>query len=110
MSWRQQAMKDADGCDKPGEAAKQAVIPGFPNGATRSRESGTIRIPRSAERRVLRCESERSEVKHLSNSRKRKRKRLPQYRRANGEEPKPEVSSDASGVVGPSIKSDSKPT
>lgn len=31
MSWRQEAMKGVEGCDKPGEAVKQALIPGFPN-------------------------------------------------------------------------------
>jgi len=43
MSWHQQATKDVVGCDKPGGAAKQALIPGSPNGSTRSRESGIIR-------------------------------------------------------------------
>ena len=31
MSWRQVAMKGVEGCEKPGEAVKQALIPGFPN-------------------------------------------------------------------------------
>ena len=31
MSWRQKAMKGVEGCDKPGGAVKQALIPGFPN-------------------------------------------------------------------------------
>jgi hypothetical protein len=31
MSWRQKAMKGVEGCDKPGEAVKQALIPGSPN-------------------------------------------------------------------------------
>jgi hypothetical protein len=31
MSWRQKAMKGVEGCDKLGEAVKQALIPGFPN-------------------------------------------------------------------------------
>ena len=31
MSWRQKAMKGVEGCEKPGEAVKQALIPGFPN-------------------------------------------------------------------------------
>ena len=44
MSWRQQAMKDVVGCDKPGGAAEQAEIPGCPNGATRCRGSGIIRV------------------------------------------------------------------
>ena len=34
MPWRQEAMKDVVSCDKPRGAAKQAVIRGFPNGAT----------------------------------------------------------------------------
>jgi len=31
MSWRQKAMKGVEGCDKPGEAVKRALIPGYPN-------------------------------------------------------------------------------
>jgi hypothetical protein len=31
MSWRQEAMKGVEDCDKPGEAVNQALIPGFPN-------------------------------------------------------------------------------
>ena len=31
MSWRRKAMKGVEGCDKPGRAVKQALIPGFPN-------------------------------------------------------------------------------
>lgn len=31
MSRRQKAMKGVEGCDKLGEAVKQALIPGFPN-------------------------------------------------------------------------------
>ena len=34
MSWRQKAMKGVEGCDKPGEAVKRALIPGFPNDRT----------------------------------------------------------------------------
>lgn len=34
MPWCQESMKDAVGCDKPGVAVKQALIPGFPNGET----------------------------------------------------------------------------
>ena len=30
MSWRQKAMKGVEGCEKPGEAVKQALIPGSP--------------------------------------------------------------------------------
>ncbi len=35
MSRRDEAMKDAVGCDKPRGAVKQALILGFPNGETR---------------------------------------------------------------------------
>lgn len=31
MSRRQEAMKGVEGCEKPGVAVKQAMIPGFPN-------------------------------------------------------------------------------
>ena len=31
MSWRQEALKGVEGCEKPGVAVKQALIPGFPN-------------------------------------------------------------------------------
>ena len=31
MSWRWKAMKGVEGCEKPGGAVKQALIPGFPN-------------------------------------------------------------------------------
>jgi hypothetical protein len=31
MSWRQEAAKGAEGCDKPGVTVKQVMIPGFPN-------------------------------------------------------------------------------
>ncbi len=31
MSWRQEATKGAEGCDKPGGAVKRALIPGSPN-------------------------------------------------------------------------------
>src|SRR5262245_66637001 len=34
MPWRQEPMKDVGGCDRPGEAADQSLIPGFPNGET----------------------------------------------------------------------------
>ena len=34
MPWRQEAMKDVDGCDKPGLGADQPLTPGFPNGET----------------------------------------------------------------------------
>jgi hypothetical protein len=31
MSWRQEAMKGVEGCEKPGEAVKRALIPGSLN-------------------------------------------------------------------------------
>ena len=31
MSWRQEAMKGVEDCDKPGEVVKRALIPGYPN-------------------------------------------------------------------------------
>lgn len=31
MSRRQEALKGAEGCDKPGVTVKQVMIPGFPN-------------------------------------------------------------------------------
>jgi hypothetical protein len=34
MSRRQEAMKGVEDCDKPGEAVKRALIPGFPNWRT----------------------------------------------------------------------------
>ncbi len=35
MPRHQEAMKDVAGCEKPGGAVKQALIPGCPNGETR---------------------------------------------------------------------------
>ena len=34
MPRRQEAMKDVDGCEKPGGGADQPLIPGYPNGET----------------------------------------------------------------------------
>ncbi len=31
MSWRQEAMKGVEDCDKPGGTVKRVLIPGFPN-------------------------------------------------------------------------------
>ena len=31
MPWRQETLKGVEDCEKPGEAVKQALIPGFPN-------------------------------------------------------------------------------
>ncbi len=37
MSWHREATKDAVACDKPGEAGKRALIPGFLNEETQLR-------------------------------------------------------------------------
>ena len=31
MSWRQEALKGVEDCDKPGGIVKRVLIPGFPN-------------------------------------------------------------------------------
>ena len=31
MSWRQEAMKGVEDCDKPGGTVKRVLIPGYPN-------------------------------------------------------------------------------
>ena len=31
MSWRQEALKGVEDCDKPGGVVKRALIPGYPN-------------------------------------------------------------------------------
>ena len=31
MSWRQEAKKGVEDCDKPGELVKRELIPGYPN-------------------------------------------------------------------------------
>ena len=36
MPWRQEPMKDADGCEKPRGAVIKRYIRGYPNGETRS--------------------------------------------------------------------------
>ena len=61
MPWVLEAMKDVISCDKPGGVANTHYIPGFPNGATRYTEGITSRK-----------RSKRSELKHLSRSRRRK--------------------------------------
>lgn len=61
MPWVLEATKDVISCDKPGGVANTHYIPGFPNGETRYREA------------VSPCKgSKRSELKHLSRSRRRK--------------------------------------
>lgn len=63
MSWRQEAKKGVEDCDKPGGAVKQALIPV---------------IPELAYAEFIGVRSERGELKHLSTPRKRKQKRLRQ--------------------------------
>ena len=55
MSWRQEAMKGVEGCEKPGEAVKQAFDPGIPE------------LPYAES---IGVRGQRGELKHLSNRRK----------------------------------------
>ena len=55
MSWRQEAMKGVEGCEKPGEAVKQAFDPGIP-------ELPCVEY--------IGARGQRGELKHLSNRRK----------------------------------------
>ena len=68
MPWYQEAMKEAEGCQKLRGAVNQAEIRRFPNGATRSGK------PRSLVSEFIGYKSERRELKHLSNARKRKQR------------------------------------
>ena len=72
MPWRQEAMKDVEVCDKPRGAGKQALIRGFPNGATWLDEL------QSSYAEYIGMRSERGEVKHLSTPRKRNQLRFPE--------------------------------
>lgn len=65
MPWQLEAMKGVAGCDKPRGAVEQAVIRGFPNGATHWAE-GSVSVAESIGHR-----GEPGEVKHLSTQRKR---------------------------------------
>ena len=67
MSWYQEAMKEAEDCHKLREAVNQAMIRRFPNGETHSGR------PRVFLFEYIEQKSERRELKHLSNVRKRKR-------------------------------------
>ena len=67
MPWYQEAMKEAEGCHKLREAVNQAMIRRFPNGETHPGE------PRISLSEYIGQGSERSELKHLSKTRKRKR-------------------------------------
>ena len=63
MSWRQEALKGVEDCDKPGGVVKRALIPGFLNS--------------HALNPIDAC-GKRGELKHLSNRRKRKKPRFPE--------------------------------
>ena len=63
MSWRQEAMKGVEGCEKPGEAVKQAFDPGIPE------------LPYVE---YIGVRGQRGELKHLSNRWKRKKNRFRQ--------------------------------
>ena len=63
MSWRQEALKGVEDCDKPGGVVKRALIPGSLNWHTLN----PIGV----------C-GQRGELKHLSNRRKRKKNRFPE--------------------------------
>jgi hypothetical protein len=67
MSRYQDVMKEVAGCHKLREAVKQAVIRRFPNGETRPGK------PRTSSSEYIGRGDERSELKHLSRTRKRKR-------------------------------------
>ena len=67
MTWYQEAMKEVEGCHKPRGAVNQALIRGFPNGET------CLGKPRTSVSEYIGHGSERRELKHLSNARKRKR-------------------------------------
>ena len=67
MSWYQEAMKEAEGCQKPRGAVNQAMIRGCPNGETYPNELGVLLSE------YIGQQSERRELKHLSSARKRKR-------------------------------------
>ena len=67
MSWHQEVMKEVAGCHKLRGAVKQAMIRRFPNGETRPGK------PRTSLSEYIGQGGERSELKHLSRTRKRKR-------------------------------------
>ncbi len=60
-------MKEAEDCQKPRGAVNQAVIRGFPNGETH------LGKPKVSLSEYIGQGSERRELNHLSNARKRKR-------------------------------------
>ena len=62
MSWRQEALKGVEDCEKPGGVVKRALIPGFLNSYTLN---------------PIGVYGKCGELKHLSNRKKRKKTRFP---------------------------------
>jgi hypothetical protein len=81
MPWYQEAMKEAAGCHKLRGAVKQAMIRRFPNGETR------LGKPKTSLSEYIGQGSERSELKHLSKIRKRKRSDFPSSGERKGNSP-----------------------
>jgi hypothetical protein len=71
MPWHQKAMKEAEGCHKLRGAVNQALIRRYPNGET---HLGKTRVFASE---YIGCKGKRSELKHLSRTRKRKQRDSP---------------------------------
>ena len=67
MPWHQEAMKEVEDCHKLRGAVNQAMIRRFPNGETR------LGKPETSLPEYIGQGSKRSELKHLSRTRKRKR-------------------------------------
>ena len=67
MPWYQEAMKEVEGCHKLRGAVNQALIRRFPNGETQ------LGKPKLSLSEHIGQGSQRRELKHLSNVRKRKR-------------------------------------
>lgn len=66
MPWHQEAMKEAEDCQKLRGAVNQALIRRFPNGEIHS-DKLRVFLPE-----FIRQKGERHELKHLSSARKRK--------------------------------------
>src|ERR1700712_2193502 len=66
MSWHREATKDVAACDKPGEAGKRALIPGFLNGETQRHD-----LPLLPSERIGRVERTRgTETSHYPQEKK----------------------------------------
>ncbi len=81
MPWHQKAMKEVEGCHKLRGAVNQALIRRFPNGET---YLGKPKVPLSE---YIGQRSERRELKHLSNARKRKHRDSLSSGERNGNSP-----------------------